>query len=120
LAHGGVAVPGAGGLDQNYIEAVARQELDQKRQVLGDGAAPGKCGEAADEDAVVGLARHAETVAEQSAAAERALRIAREHRDLQILRTEMLDQLANKRALADAAAASDGDDTRGLGRGGEL
>src|SRR5262249_35950056 len=86
--------------------------------MLGDGAASRECGETADEDAVIGLARHAEAVAEQGAAAQWALRVAGEHRDLQILSAEMLDQLADKRALADAAG--EGHDARGLGGGREV
>src|SRR5262249_52862882 len=63
-----------------------------------------------------GPRRHAEAVAEQGAAAERTLRVARQHRDALPGGADLLDELAGERALADAAAAGDRHDARRLRR----
>src|SRR5262249_60742390 len=76
-------------------------------------------GEAPDEGAVVlGPGRHAETVAQERAARNRAFRVAGQHGDRLAGAAYLLDQFARQAALADAARPGDRDDTRRAGRGG--
>src|SRR5262249_31720021 len=106
---------GTHGLDQDHVETEAFQQADHRLQMFGHGAMSGRSSQTADEDAlIVGPARHAEAVAEQRSAGERTLRVTGEDRHAQLLNSEMLDQLADQRALADAARAGDGDDSTRL------
>jgi hypothetical protein len=82
--------------------------------MLGEAAAVAHGGEAANEDTVVGRTAHAKTVAQESAAGERALRITGEDGDRLVLAAHQRDQLAEERALADAAGAGEGDDPSAL------
>src|SRR5207244_2271884 len=111
LTHGCVALAGAGRLDQDEIKTVRFQNSDQDAEVSGHGAAPWRGRQATDEDPfIVRTNRHAEAVPKQGAACERTLRVASKHRYRLSLAAQQLNQLSNKRTLADAAAAGDGDD----------
>src|SRR4051812_48731439 len=103
--HQRVALARTDGLDQDEVEAKRFQETNERVEMLGKRAAATGCREAADEDAgVIGASRHAEAVAEQSAAAQRTLRIAREHGDGLPVLPGHFDELADECTLADAAA----------------
>src|SRR4051794_20987518 len=84
--------------------------------MFGEGTLAAGGREAADEDTVIGLGGHAETVAEESAAGEGALGVAGKDGDGEANWTSCargsngLDEFAGEAALADASAAGKGDD----------
>src|SRR5712691_1498043 len=111
VADGGIALTGADRLDQYHVEAEHLQEPHHRAEVCNH-SSEARCGrQAADEDALVlRPGRHAKAVAKKRAAAQGALRVASEHRDARAFATQQFDELADKRALADAAASGKGDD----------
>ena len=110
VAHRRVALAGADRLDQDQVETEGLEQTDQTLQMFGHGAMAARGGQAADEDAVVvGPGRHAEAVAEQGAAASGLCGSQASTATVWPRSPGLLDQLADQRALAHAAAAGDGD-----------
>src|SRR5258706_1055209 len=105
-----VSLAGADGFENDHVESEDFEQLNDDIEMLGQRTMPEDGSETADEDAIVGGAAHAETVAEERAAGERAFGVAREDGDLVALTAEYGDEFADERALADAAGAGEGDD----------
>ena len=114
---GGVALPDAGGLDDDEVVAggLARGDrvADRRRQLAAGVARR----ERAHEDVRPVDRVHADAVAEQRAAGLAARRIDRQDGDLHcvaLVEAEAAHQLVGERALARAAGAGDAEDGRGL------
>ena len=108
-----IALPDAGRLDDDEVEAGGRARRDHVGQVAGHlgGAASG--GQRAEEDAVVAEAVHPDPVAEQGTAAASPARVDGEHRGAQLvvlIQPQSVDQLVGERGLAGAARTGDAED----------
>ncbi len=112
-----VALPDAGGLDDDEVEAAGLHDVDHVGEVLGDlVGATGR--ERAEEDPVAVEGVGADPVAEQRAAAATAGRVDREDRDPQLVllvEPEAAYELVGQRRLAGAAGTGDAEDRGGVG-----
>ena len=112
---------GAHGFDQNDVEANRVEEMDDIRRGQRQSAHPAPRRHAANEDAFVAVAlRHPNAVAQDSAAADRAARIDRQHRDPAVADANCADQGVDQRALTDAGRPGNADHVRLAGLGVEL